>query len=116
MCVCVCVFLLFFFFSDKSSIAAALALQYGAACLCVDDVVTDMLLNGTSPVSLTARQLFDFAATEHAQKNAKEAGKLEAREAACDGKMSNTFNWSFSVLGKRLRVFLELTVKVCVYS
>ncbi|XP_039456431.1 hydrocephalus-inducing protein homolog [Oreochromis aureus] len=60
--------------TDKSSIAAALALQYGAACLCVDDVVTDMLLNGTSPVSLTARQLFDFAATEHAQKNAKEAG------------------------------------------
>ncbi|XP_025759455.1 hydrocephalus-inducing protein homolog isoform X1 [Oreochromis niloticus] len=60
--------------TDKSSIAAALALQYGAVCLCVDDVVTDMLLNGTSPVSLTARQLFDFAATEHAQKNAKEAG------------------------------------------
>lgn len=60
--------------TDKSSIAAALALRYGAACLCVDDVVTDMLLNGTSLVSLTARQLFDFAATEHAQKNAKEAG------------------------------------------
>ncbi|XP_025999986.1 hydrocephalus-inducing protein-like isoform X2 [Astatotilapia calliptera] len=60
--------------TDKSSRAAALALRYGAACLCVDDVVTDMLLNGTSPVSLTARQLFDFAATEHAQKNAKEAG------------------------------------------
>lgn len=75
MCVCVS-----FFFSDKSSRAAALALRYGAACLCVDDVVTDMLLNGTSPVSLTARQLFDFAATEHAQKNAKEAGKLEARK------------------------------------
>lgn len=54
--------------------------RYGAVCLCVDDVVTDMLLNGTSPVSLTARQLFDFAATEHAQKNAKEAGKLEARK------------------------------------
>lgn len=77
MCVYVCVS---FFFSDKSSRAAALALRYGAACLCVDDVVTDMLLNGTSPVSLTARQLFDFAATEHAQKNAKEAGKLEARK------------------------------------
>ncbi|XP_030613884.1 hydrocephalus-inducing protein homolog isoform X2 [Archocentrus centrarchus] len=61
--------------TDKSSTAAALARQYGAACLCVDAVVADVLLHGTSPVSLTARHLFDCA-VEHAQKNAEEAGRV----------------------------------------
>uniref|UniRef100_A0A3P8U8F5 HYDIN axonemal central pair apparatus protein n=1 Tax=Amphiprion percula TaxID=161767 RepID=A0A3P8U8F5_AMPPE len=54
---------------------AALARHYGAACLSVDAVVTDVLLKGTSPVSLRARQLYDQAAAEHAHKKAEEAGK-----------------------------------------
>lgn len=59
----------------KSSTAADLARHYGAACLNVDAVVTDVLRNGTSPVSLTARQLYQCAAAEYAQKKAEEAGK-----------------------------------------
>uniref|UniRef100_A0A8D3BS88 HYDIN axonemal central pair apparatus protein n=1 Tax=Scophthalmus maximus TaxID=52904 RepID=A0A8D3BS88_SCOMX len=39
--------------TGKSSTAAALAHHYGGACLSVDAVVTYVLVNGTSPVSLT---------------------------------------------------------------
>lgn len=60
---------------DKSSTAAALACHYCGTCLSVDAVVTDVLINGTSPVSLTARQLYDNAATQYAEKKAAEAGK-----------------------------------------
>lgn len=62
-------------FPDKSSTAAALARHYGGACLSVDAVVTDVLINGASPVSLTARRLYDCAAAEYADKKAEEAGK-----------------------------------------
>ncbi|XP_047451812.1 hydrocephalus-inducing protein homolog [Mugil cephalus] len=61
--------------TGKSSTAADLARYYGAACLNVDAVVTDVLLNGTSPVSLTARQLYECAAAEYAQKKAEEAAQ-----------------------------------------
>ena len=67
--------LLLFFWADKSSTAAALALHYGAACLNVDAVVTEVLQNGTSPVSLSARQLYQAAAAEYAQRKAAEAGR-----------------------------------------
>lgn len=62
-------------FPDTSNIAAALAHHYGGACLNVDAVVTDVLLNGTSSVSLTARQLYNCAAAQYAEKTAGEAGK-----------------------------------------
>lgn len=89
----------FSFFLDKSSTSAALARQYGAVCLSVDAVAADVLLNGTSPASLTARQLFDSAAVEYAQKN---PGKLEVREVGCDGQINkNVFNW-FNWFRKRL--------------
>ncbi|XP_069028847.1 hydrocephalus-inducing protein homolog [Embiotoca jacksoni] len=55
-----------------SSTAAALARHYGAACLSVDTVVTDVLLKGSSAVSLTAKQLYGRAAVEHAQRKAKD--------------------------------------------
>ncbi|XP_074533739.1 hydrocephalus-inducing protein homolog [Halichoeres trimaculatus] len=58
--------------TDKSAITAALACHYGAATLSVDAVVTDALKNGTSPVSLSARQLYDSAAAEYAEKKAEE--------------------------------------------
>lgn len=55
-------------FPDKGSTAAALARHYSGACLSVDAVVTDVLMNGTSPVSLTARQIFDSAAAQYAER------------------------------------------------
>lgn len=76
----------FSFFLDKSSTTAALARQYGAVCLSVDAVAADVLLNGTSPVSLTARQLFDSAAVEYAQKNGLQFKKtlgLAERDYKC---------------------------------
>ncbi|XP_030281249.1 hydrocephalus-inducing protein homolog isoform X1 [Sparus aurata] len=81
--------------TDKSSTAAALAHHYGGASLSVDAVVTDVLMNGTSPVGLTARQLYDCAAAQYAENKAgntaqvieetKEpvpAANLEASESA----------------------------------
>ncbi|XP_008288806.1 hydrocephalus-inducing protein homolog [Stegastes partitus] len=61
--------------TDKSSTAAALARHYGASSLSVDAVVTDVVLKGTSPVSLTARQLYNSAAAEYAQRKAVEAAQ-----------------------------------------
>ncbi|XP_049928998.1 hydrocephalus-inducing protein homolog isoform X2 [Epinephelus moara] len=58
--------------TDKTSTVADLAHHYGGACLSVDAVVTEVLINGTSPVSLTARQLYDRAAAEYAEKKAEE--------------------------------------------
>ncbi|KAM9376112.1 hydrocephalus-inducing protein-like [Pholidichthys leucotaenia] len=58
---------------DKRSAAATLGHHYGAACLSVDAVVTDVLLSGTSAVSLTARQLYDCAAAEYAQRKTEES-------------------------------------------
>ncbi|XP_027128846.1 hydrocephalus-inducing protein homolog isoform X3 [Larimichthys crocea] len=58
---------------DKGSTAAALARHYSGACLSVDAVVTDVLMNGTSPVSLTARQIFDSAAAQYAERIAEQA-------------------------------------------
>ncbi|KAA8590532.1 hypothetical protein FQN60_014466, partial [Etheostoma spectabile] len=46
----------------RSSTVAALAHHYGVAHLSVNAEVTEVLINGTSPVSLTARQLCDCAA------------------------------------------------------
>nr|XP_019962004.1 PREDICTED: hydrocephalus-inducing protein homolog [Paralichthys olivaceus] len=54
--------------TDGSNIAAAFAHHYGGACLSVDAVVTDVLIHGTSPVSLMARQVYDSAAAEYAKK------------------------------------------------
>lgn len=54
---------------------AALARHYGAAHLSVDAVVTEVLVNGTSPISQTARQLYDCAAAGNAGKKPEEAGK-----------------------------------------
>lgn len=63
----------------ESSTAAAVARHYGAAHLSVDAVVTDVLTNGISPVSLTAKQLYDHAAAERAQKKTTEAGERKNR-------------------------------------
>ncbi|CAB1432186.1 unnamed protein product [Pleuronectes platessa] len=69
-----------------SSTAAALARHYGAACVSVDAVVTDVLTHGTSPVGLMARQLYDFAAAEYARKEAaqKTDGTKEPEPAEHD--------------------------------
>ncbi|XP_076588631.1 hydrocephalus-inducing protein homolog [Chaetodon auriga] len=61
--------------TGKSSTAAALACHYKGACLSVDAVVTDVLINGTSPVSLTARQLYDCAVARYVEKKAGEAAQ-----------------------------------------
>ncbi|XP_029289106.1 hydrocephalus-inducing protein homolog [Cottoperca gobio] len=67
----------------RGSIVAALACHYGGTCLSVDAVVTAVLMSGTSPVSLTARQLYDCAAAEYAEKKAEEAAQsTEAGPAA----------------------------------
>lgn len=62
-------------FPGKSSTVAALARHYRGACLNVNAVVTEVLINGTSPVSLTARQHYDSAAAEYAERKAEEAGR-----------------------------------------
>ncbi|XP_037834213.1 hydrocephalus-inducing protein homolog [Kryptolebias marmoratus] len=67
--------------TDKSSAAAALAAHYGAACLNVDAVVSNVIQNGTSPVSLSARQLYDAAAEEYAQNKAAQADAAQAEPA-----------------------------------
>lgn len=59
----------------KSKVAHDLAQHYGGACLSVDSVVTDVLLKGSSAVSLRARQLYDAAATQYSEKKAREPGK-----------------------------------------
>ncbi|CAG5958443.1 unnamed protein product [Menidia menidia] len=61
--------------------AAALASHYGAACLNVDAVATEVLRNGTSAVSLSARQLYEAAAEECAQQKAAEAEALQKERA-----------------------------------
>ncbi|KAM9854716.1 hydrocephalus-inducing protein homolog [Aulostomus maculatus] len=60
----------------KSTTAAALAAHYGGACLGVDAVFTDVLMNGTSPASLTARRLCARAAAQRASNKAKEAAQV----------------------------------------
>ncbi|KAM9351908.1 hydrocephalus-inducing protein homolog [Symphorus nematophorus] len=59
--------------TGKSSTAAALACHYEGACLRVDAVVTDLLMNGTSPISQSSRQLYDCAAAQYAERKAEEA-------------------------------------------
>ncbi|XP_037539075.1 hydrocephalus-inducing protein homolog [Nematolebias whitei] len=61
--------------TDKSSMAAALAAHYGAMCLDVNAVVTNVIQNGTSALSLSARQLYNTAAEEYAQKMTAEAAQ-----------------------------------------
>uniref|UniRef100_A0A3Q2PEK1 HYDIN axonemal central pair apparatus protein n=1 Tax=Fundulus heteroclitus TaxID=8078 RepID=A0A3Q2PEK1_FUNHE len=61
--------------TGKISMAAALACYYEAACLSIDAVVTEAIQNGTSPASLSARQLYDAAAADYEEKKAAEAGK-----------------------------------------
>lgn len=71
----VCFFFILKLFSDKSSMASSLACHYGAACLTIDAVVTDLIQNGVSPSSLLARELYDTAAAEYEQKKAALVGK-----------------------------------------
>ncbi|KAF3689156.1 Hydrocephalus-inducing protein Hy-3 [Channa argus] len=61
--------------TGKSSTAAALAQYYGGACLSVDTLVTDVLLNGNSPVSLKARELYDHTVAEYTEKKVQEAAQ-----------------------------------------
>lgn len=67
----------FYTILDKSSTAATLAHHYSGVCLSVDAVVTDVLLHGTSPVSLTARGLYHSAAAAYAEKEVKELGRYQ---------------------------------------
>ncbi|XP_072290521.1 hydrocephalus-inducing protein homolog [Eucyclogobius newberryi] len=50
-----------------SSTAESLAQYYGGALLNIDAVVTEALLNGTSPAAMTARQLYEQAAAEYSK-------------------------------------------------
>lgn len=65
------------FYTGKSGVASALAQHYGGVCLSVDNVVTAVLMNGSSAVSLRARQLYDTAAAQYLERKAKEAGKYK---------------------------------------
>ncbi|KAM8849594.1 hydrocephalus-inducing protein homolog isoform 2-T2 [Spinachia spinachia] len=66
--------------TDNGSCVAALARHYGGACLSVDAVVTEVLVNGTSPISQTARQLYDCAAAGSAGKKPEEAAQFTEYE------------------------------------
>lgn len=63
------------FCAGKSKVAHDLAQHYIGACLSVDNVVTDVLMNASSAVALRARQLYDAAAAQYSEKKAKERGK-----------------------------------------
>lgn len=63
------------FLPDTSSIAAAMADHYGGLRLSVDAAVTDALINGASPASLKARELYDHAAVRPEEKRPIEAGE-----------------------------------------
>lgn len=52
-----------------------MANHYEAACLSIDAVVTEVLINGTSPVSLKARELYDSAVAKNNEKKTLEAGR-----------------------------------------
>lgn len=71
MCLCL------FFQPDTSSVAVALAKHYEAARLSIDAVVTDALINGTSPVSLKARELCDSAVAKTDERKTVETGEHE---------------------------------------
>eukprot|EP00066_Takifugu_rubripes_P027985 XP_011617251.1 PREDICTED: hydrocephalus-inducing protein homolog [Takifugu rubripes] len=61
---------------DTSSIAVAMADHYGGLRLSIDAVVTDALMNGTSPVSLKARELYERSAVKREEKRSMEADLL----------------------------------------
>lgn len=63
------------FLPDTSSIAVAMADHYGGLRLRIDAVVTDALMNGTSPVSLKARELYERSAVKREEKRSMEAGE-----------------------------------------
>ncbi|XP_013867590.1 hydrocephalus-inducing protein homolog [Austrofundulus limnaeus] len=79
--------------SDKSGTAAALAAHYGAALLSVDAVVTDLIQNGSSAVSLSARQLYNTAAEAYAQGQTADTTPSEpaAETQNCRRDVSRTF-------------------------
>lgn len=70
------------FCTGKSKVAHDLARHYGGACLSVDNVVTDVLMSGSSAVALRARQLYDAAAAQYSDKKVKEPGK-RGKTALC---------------------------------
>lgn len=49
--------------------------HYGGLRLSIDAVVTDALVNGTSPVSLKARELYERATGKREEKRSMEAGE-----------------------------------------
>lgn len=57
--------------------AGALAHHYKGVRISIDAVVTDVLINGTSPVSLAARERYESAVAEYARRKMEEAGKRE---------------------------------------
>ncbi|XP_028313928.1 hydrocephalus-inducing protein homolog [Gouania willdenowi] len=61
--------------TDKSSTVADLALLYDVVDLSIDSVVSDALLNGLSPVSLEAKQVFQQAVEEYAKKTTEESAQ-----------------------------------------
>lgn len=63
------------FQADTSSVAGALADYYGVARLSVDAVVSEALVNGSTPASLKARQLYDAAVAKVEEKTTMEAGQ-----------------------------------------
>lgn len=63
------------FCTGKSKVAHDLAQHYGGACLSIDNVVTDVLMNPSSAVALRARQLYDATAEQYSQKKVREPGK-----------------------------------------
>lgn len=68
---------------DTYSIAVAMACHYGGICFSIDAAVRDVLINGTSPVSMIARELYDDATAKFNQKDSQEAGKEETYGIFC---------------------------------
>lgn len=71
------------FLPDTSSIAVAMADHYGGLRLSIDAVVTDALMNGTSPVSLKAKELYERVAGKREEKRSIEAGEHETCGIFC---------------------------------
>lgn len=63
------------FFIGKSATAVSLAKYYSAACLSIDSIVLEAILDSSNAPGLRARELCIRAAIEQSTKEGEESGK-----------------------------------------
>ncbi|XP_061876014.1 hydrocephalus-inducing protein homolog [Colius striatus] len=84
--------------AGKSSVAAALAGRYGAACLAIDAVVTAAVSEGSSAAGLQARELCLRAAIQHSQEQGDAPSTKESSENSHSSSGDRASSWSLDSL------------------